>query len=242
MLSSFRAAVVTARRDEQLYFAALLPEETIANALGEARELWQGWIYTPAVTVWVFLAQCLSPDHSCREAVAKLVAWRVARGQRACSAETGGFCIARQQLPETADLAQLYRRRWEAELNLRSLKVVLQMDQLRCKTPDRVRNELWLHLTAYNLLRKVVALAAEQAECEPRDLSFKGALQTLLNFLPLLSNAMSAATWCAELLTAIATHAVGDRPDRYEPRLVKRRPKQYKHLKEPRANYKRRAK
>jgi hypothetical protein len=53
MLSSFRAAVATARRDEQLYFAALLPEETIANALGEARELWQGWIYTPAVTATI---------------------------------------------------------------------------------------------------------------------------------------------------------------------------------------------
>ena len=40
---------------------------------------WQGWIYSPAVTIWVFLAQCLSADHSCREAVAQLIAWRLAR-------------------------------------------------------------------------------------------------------------------------------------------------------------------
>jgi IS4 transposase len=51
-----------------------------------------------------------------------------------------------------AELAQLYRRRWQAELNLRSLKVVLQMDHLRCKTPHRVRNEFYMHLLAYNLL------------------------------------------------------------------------------------------
>src|SRR5262249_11356808 len=78
-----------------------------------------------------------------------------------------------------AELALLYRRRWQAELHLRSLKVVLQMDHLRCQTPERVRNELWMHLLAYNLIRKVVALAACQAGVEPWQLSFKGALQTL---------------------------------------------------------------
>src|SRR5436190_3966507 len=51
------------------------------------------------------------------------------------------------------DLASLYRRRWQAELNLRSLKVVLGMDVLRCKSPDMVRKEIWVHLLAYNLLR-----------------------------------------------------------------------------------------
>jgi hypothetical protein len=77
-----------------------------------------------------------------------------------------------------------------------------------------VRNELHLHLTADNLIRKAVTLAAEKTGCEPRDLSFKGALQTLLNFLPLLSATTSSSTWCEQLLAAIATHRVGDRPDR----------------------------
>src|SRR5262249_58457138 len=51
------------------------------------------------------------------------------------------------------DLEELYRRRWQAELNLRSLKVVLQMDVLRGKSPDIVRKEVWAHLLAYNLVR-----------------------------------------------------------------------------------------
>jgi len=72
VLGSFRAGVRAARRHESLYFAALLPEERILQAFGSARLLWQGWAYTPAVTVWVFLSQCLSMDHSCREAVARL--------------------------------------------------------------------------------------------------------------------------------------------------------------------------
>lgn len=52
------------------------------DAFGEASRLWQGWIYTPAVTIWVFLAQCFSADHSCRDAVARLIAWRLAQGLR----------------------------------------------------------------------------------------------------------------------------------------------------------------
>jgi hypothetical protein len=102
MLDSFRAAVTAARRHEDLYFAALLSEQSILDALGSASSLWQGWVYTPVVTVWVFLSQCLSADHSCRDAVARLAAWRVTNGLSPCSAETGGYCIARSHLPEEA--------------------------------------------------------------------------------------------------------------------------------------------
>jgi putative transposase len=102
MFNSFRDAVLLARRDRGLYFAALLDEQTILDAFGSASSLWQSWIYTPAVTVWVFLSQCLSPDHSCRESVARLVAWRVAQGFAPCSAETGAYCTAREALPEEA--------------------------------------------------------------------------------------------------------------------------------------------
>lgn len=102
MVHSFRTAVADARRHGDLYFAALLSEDHIQKAFGTARWLWHGWIYTPAVTVWVFLSQCLSADHSCREAVARLIAWRVARGLKPCSAETGAYCTARNDLPEEA--------------------------------------------------------------------------------------------------------------------------------------------
>jgi hypothetical protein len=99
---AFRRALAEARRHGNLYFAGLLAEDHIAEAFGPARQFWQGWIYTPAVTVWVFLAQCLSPDHSCRDAVAQLLAWLLASGRRRCSAKTGAYCTARDRLPEDA--------------------------------------------------------------------------------------------------------------------------------------------
>jgi hypothetical protein len=450
MFASFRSAAATARKHGDLYFAALLPQETILSAFGSASSLWQGWVYTPAVTVWVFLSQCLSPDHSCRDAVTRLAAWRVAQELPPCSAETGAYCTARAQLPEeacralvrrtgqdleaeappewlwhgrrvrvvdgstvtmpdtaenqaeypqqknqqpgcgfpiarlvvvfslavgtvlnatlgkcegkqtgenslfrtlhdslepsdvvlfdryfsgwcdivlltqrgvdvvvrkhqlratdfrrgqrlglddhlicwpkpqrpqwmsqedyaalpeqlvlrevrvrvrqrgfrtrnllvvttlldvaefvAAEIAQLYRCRWQAELNLRSIKIVLEMDHLRCKTPHRVRNEISMHLVAYNLIRRAMAMAAIEAGVCPWQVSFKGALQAVSAFLPLLVSCMPLASGCSALVSCIAAHLVGNRPDRYEPRLVKRRPKTYKHLREPRANYKR---
>lgn len=451
MVHSFRAAVTEARRHGDLYFAALLSEDRIRKAFASARSFWQGWLYTPAVTVWVFLSQCLSADHSCRDAVARLIAWRLAQGLPACAAETGAYCTARGDLPEQAlqalmrdsgkqgedeapqswlwhgrkvrvvdgstvtmpdteanqaaypqqksqkrgcgfpiarilavfslsvgtvlqaaiskyegkqtgenslfrrlhealadgdvviadryfsgwfdiallldrgvdvavrkhqkrrtdfrtgerlgnndhrvswtkparppwmsapqyrelpheltlrevrirvaqkgfrtktlvvvttlldaeqypaeEIAILYRRRWQAELHLRSLKIVLQMDHLRCKTPERVRNEFYTHLLGYNLIRGVMAVAAMKSSVSPWEISFKGTLQTLNQFLPLLASRVSSEAWCEALLIAIATHPVGHRPDRIEPRVIKRRPKQYKRMREPRQNYRNR--
>ncbi len=448
---AFRRAVAEARRRGDLYFAGLLPEDRILEAFGRARWIWQGWIYSPAVTLWVFLAQCLSADHSCREAVAQLIAWRLGRGLKRCSADTGAYCTARERIPEeaclqlaretgraveeqapsewrwrsrrvldvdgstitmpdtpenqaeypqvpgqrrgcgfpiarivvvfslavgtvldaaigryqgkqtgenslfrtlygllregdvvladryfsgwfdlallrgrgvdsvvhkhqlratdfrtgqrlgpndhlvcwskparpdwmsqqqyaalpdhltlrevrvvvrqkgfrtkelvivttlldaelypAAEIAILYRRRWQAELHLRSLKIVLQMDQLRCKTPHRVRNEFYMHLVAYNLIRQVMAVSAQEAGVEPWTISFKGTLQTIAHLLPLLNTRIATTDWCAALLAAIATHLVGNRPNRFEPRVRKRRPKKYKLMREPRQNYRRR--
>jgi hypothetical protein len=144
---------------------------------------------------------------------------------------------AQQYPPE--EIALLYRWRWQAELNLRSLKTVLQMDQLRCKTPHRVRNEFYMHLVAYNLIRQVLAVAAQRAGVEPWTISFKGTLQTLGKFLPWLASNVSNSLWCDTLLDAIAAHVVGDRPNRFEPRVRKRRPKKYKLMLHPRNHYKR---
>jgi hypothetical protein len=450
MFESLRSAVWRANRRKDLSFAALLDEQVIIAAFGEASSLWRGWIYTPAVTVWVFLSQCLSADHSCREAVARLVAWRVQHDQPACSLETGAYCSARDALPEAvcgelvrqtgrsveaeapaewlwhgrrvrlvdgstvtmpdtrenqaeypqaksqlpgcglpiarilvvfslavgtvlesvighykgkgtgetamlrsishalqpgdlllgdrafagwfdmallmrqgvelvirqhaqrhsdfrkgeriergdhlirlpkppcpewmerkeydalpdelelreirvtitqqgfrsknllvittlrdaaeftaAEIAQLYRRRWQAELNLRSLKQTLQMDHLRCKTPSRVRKEFHMHLVAYNLLRGVMAAAAFSSKLRPWQISFKATLQLLSNFLPGLTDNMPCEDGLEALLTAIATQRVGNRPDRFEPRRVKRRPKPHPLMQKPRNQYKR---
>jgi hypothetical protein len=137
-----------------------------------------------------------------------------------------------------ADLADLYRQRWQAELHLRSLKDVLGMDHLRCRTPHRVRNEILMHLTAYNLIRRVMAAAALEAGTAPRHVSFKGTLQTVNAFLPMLHSGVPLETWLRTLLASVATHSVGHRPDRAEPRRVKRRPKPYPLLQQPRAEYK----
>jgi FOG: Transposase and inactivated derivatives len=452
MFISFQSAVARTRRQGDLYFAALLDAQTISEAFGSARSLWQGWIYTPSVTVWVFLSQCLSGDHSCRDAVARLIAWRTSQGLKACSADTGAYCLARDAVPETAcrelvqraggeveqqaaaewqwrgrrvrvvdgatitmadtpenqaeypqqrsqrpgcglpiarivvifslsvgtvldaamgkyqgkqtgenslfrtlhdsltegdvvladryfsgwfdigllrergvdivvrkhqlratdfrtgrrlgkddhvvpvpkpqrprwmsveehtalpavlelrevrvrvkqkgfrtkslvvvttltdaesypatDIADLYRRRWQGELHLRSLKAVMQMDHLRCKTPHRVRNEFFMHLLAYNLIRRMMAMAAGEVKIPPWQISFKGTLQTLSNFLPLLGTCLPLTAGCQTLIDCIASHIVGRRPDRYEPRRIKRRPKSHDLLMKARHEYQREA-
>lgn len=452
MLNTFRNSVLHARKEKGLYFSALLDEKTITESFGRAMELWHGWIYSPSVTIWVFLSQCLSPDHSCRDAVARLMAWMVTQGRKPCSPETGAYCTARDSLPEAAceelvrvtgrdleaqapvnwlwhgrrvrvvdgssvtmsdtkenqaeypqqsgqepgcgfpiarilvvfslsvgvvleavigkyqgkltgenslfraihnrferndivvgdryfsgwfdtmllqerwidvvvrkhqaratdfrrghrlgrndhlvfwkkpsrpdwmtlehyaqlpkelavremrvlvtqrgfrskevlvittlldpeeftmdEIADLYRRRWQAELHLRTLKIEMKMDRLRCKTPHRVRNEFFMHLLAYNLVRRVMALAAADQFIPPWQVSFKGTLQTINNFLPLLLTVMPCDAGCQALTRCVVAHPIGRRPDRVEPRLVKRRPKQYKSLRQPRDAYKKQA-
>src|SRR5262249_24134438 len=142
------------------------------------------------------------------------------------------------------DVATLYRARWHNELDLRSLKSAMQMEELRCKTPERVRKEVWTHLLAYNLIRTVMAQPAARHGVAPRTISFTGAMQTLEAFQPLLEfgaaqDAASRLRLYHDLLDAIATHRVGDRPDRYEPRLKKRRRNNYDWLTKPRAEMKR---
>jgi hypothetical protein len=442
-------------QDGSMPFTNVLTEGVIAQALSTVTG-WLDRIFSPLVTLWVFLGQVLSADHSCRAAVARLIAHRLARGQRPCSAETGAYCQARKRLPEkffsavacsvgraldakarrrwlwkgrrvymfdgttvsmpdtpenqeaypqvynqkpgagfpiarlgaiislwcgailtlgvcryagqgqgevsllrslwdilrprdvlltdcllanwtniwllqqrgvelvsrlnkanrTADfrrgrrlgdddhivrwfkptsirsldgntyralpeyitiretrirvvqpgfrtksivvvttlldsqqttkedLATLYRARWNNELDLRSIKSTMQMRDLRCKTPELVRKEIWTHVLAYNLIRTMMAQAAARQDIVPRSISFKGAIQTLEAFQPLidLRTARDAAHRLRlyhYLLDAIATHRVADRPDRYEPRLKKRRRNHYGWLTRPRAEIKR---
>ena len=149
--------------------------------------------------------------------------------------------------PEQAtkeELAGLYRARWNNELDLRSLKSTMQMGELRGKTPESVRKEVWAHVLAYNLIRTVMAQAAARHKFPPRSISFKGAMQTLEAFQPLLARgpARDAAGRRAlyhEVLDAIATHRVADRPDRFEPRLKKRRKDYCGWFTQPRAELKR---
>jgi Transposase DDE domain len=142
------------------------------------------------------------------------------------------------------ELAALYRARWNNELDLRSLKSTMQMGELRGKTPESVRKEVWAHVLAYNLIRTVMAQAAARHELPPRSISFKGAMQTLDAFGPLLARgpargAAGRRDLYHEVLDAIATHRVADRPDRFEPRLKKRRKDYCGWFTKPRAELKR---
>ena len=133
---------------------------------------------------------------------------------------------------------------WQIELDLRSLKQTLQMDVLRCKTPELARKEIWVHVLAYNLIRTVMAQAAARRGAEPRSISFKGAVQTLEAFQPALALVGERAPELrrllyGQLLAAVASHRVADRPDRVEPRRRKRRPKPYDRLMKPRHEAKR---
>jgi Transposase DDE domain len=435
--------------DAALPFAPLLSPDRVARVLAEVGATGRDCVYTPALTLWAFLSQCLCPDGSCRRAVARVLAWLLSRGARACSAKTDPYCKARQRLPlalfprlvratgrdlagqlpdgwrwrghrvklvdgstvtmpdtpalqaaypqqcqqapglgfpiarivvvfclatgaaldaamgryqgkatgenklfrALADgidaddvvvgdryygsfwelallnrrrahgvfrahharrvdfragrrlgpndhivpwrrpaqrpdgmdaataaelpaelpvrevrvvvrqpgfrtrvlvlattlldpraypvdaLADLYRRRWHTELNLRSLKGPLGLGVLRCKSPAMVQKEFWARLLAYNLIRGVMAQAALAHGTRPERVSFTGAVQTLAECAPLVLSADArarAALWTT-ILAAIAGHRVGDRPDRTEPRAKKRRPKAYPLLRQPRA-------
>jgi hypothetical protein len=83
-----------------LPFTDVLTERSVTQALKALNVVWLDRVYSPLVTLWVFLGQVLSRDHSCRAAVARLIAHRISRGERACSAETGAYCQARKRLPE----------------------------------------------------------------------------------------------------------------------------------------------
>src|SRR3954454_3123364 len=437
-------------QDGALPFSDILTEDFIRQALNAVDGVWKDRIYTPLVTLWVFLTQVLSADHSCRGAVARFIAHRLSRGESRCSAETGAYCQARKRLPEkifaavaclvgraldakvdkrwlwkgrrvylfdgttvimpdtpenqqaypqvynqkrglgfpiarvgaltslacgailnlgvcryagkgqgevsllrqlwdvlrpgdvllgdrlmsgwvgmyllkqrgvdtvsrlsahrradfrkgtrlgkddhlvvwrkptsirsvdrkaynelpgsitvrearfrveqpgfrtrsivvvttildpeqasAEELASLYRARWNNELDLRSIKVTLQMDMLRCKTPELVRKEIWAHVLAYNLIRTVMAQAAAGEGVAPRSISFKATLQVLEAFRPLIADRADVgpgdlAAFYERLLRAIAVHRVGDRPDRFEPRMVRKGPRGYEELKRPR--------
>jgi hypothetical protein len=133
-------------------------------------------------------------------------------------------------------IGDLYERRWEGEVDIRSIKSTMQMDVLRCKTPEMVHKEIWTHLLAYNLLRTVMAVAATMNDIEPRKVSFKGAKQAVTAFAPKIEAARpeDRGRLIDALLTTIAYHRVGDRSGRWEPRARKRRPRKANRLMQPR--------
>jgi putative transposase len=134
------------------------------------------------------------------------------------------------------EIAQLFRLRWHVELDLRNIKTSLRLDDLRGKTPETVRREIRVHWLAYNLIRKVTAQAALSHETLPRQLSVAGELASVAGAWSLASvaDASLLSMHATTQHRGIAWSRVGHRPDRVEPRAIKRRPKSHKLLNQPR--------
>ena len=138
-----------------------------------------------------------------------------------------------RQVPK-GELYDLYACRWHVELDIRNLKTTLGMEVLRCLTPQMVEKELRVYLLAYNLIRLLMAQAAQHAGLHPRELSFKHTVQ-----LWSVWTATALRTEPVEFFRLIAQLTVGNRPGRIEPRARKRRPKSHPWLKVPRAEARR---
>lgn len=132
-----------------------------------------------------------------------------------------------------AVLKALYKRRWEIEVDFRSLKTTMGMETLSCKTPEMNEKEMWVYFLAYNLIRLLMCQSAFLADLLPRQISFKHTLQLWLAWSQ--QGAYDHPEIERQLLVLIAQQRVGNRPGRIEPRVVKRRPKAYSLLREPRA-------
>lgn len=134
------------------------------------------------------------------------------------------------------DVAELYRCRWLVELDIRDIKVTLGMDVLRCQSPEMVRREMWVCLLAYNLIRQTMLEAALLTKRSPRELSFTAALQKTAAAWAVLAMAASNlhVLLSDTMRRDLSGHRVGNRPNRVEPRAVKRRPKPHALLTESR--------
>jgi hypothetical protein len=134
-------------------------------------------------------------------------------------------------------LTCLYGLRWQAaEVNLRHLKTTLAMEMLRAKKPEMVRKEIWSHFLAYTLLRSLLWQAAATSAHTPFQLSLQGARQQLNQMLPLLAVLTKPVRQKLYrlLLEKVAANLLPIRPNRSEPRVVKRRPKPFPRMQQPR--------
>ena len=206
--------------------------KTVLKSLGPGDRLIQ-WLKSkpgpawPDKTTWQALPQTLT----LRE-----ITFQVAvKGFRVETITVVTTLLDPERFPADA-FADLYRRRWSAELFLRDIKTTMGMDLLRCKTPEMVHKELAIHLVAYNLVRLAMLEAARKHNAPVERLSFKGTLSTIRSWTPIfaaLGKPRRRALWKA-LLDCLAADLLPHRPNRLEPRARKRRPKNYQLLNKPR--------
>ena len=138
-----------------------------------------------------------------------------------------------QRTIHKGELLALYEQRWHVELDIRNIKTTMGMDVLSCMTPEMVDKEVMVYLLAYNMIRLLMAQAALQSQCHPRQLSFRHAVQLWIAWITRVPSGQHESLR-DELFVWMAQIRVGHRPGRVEPRARKRRPKPYPWLKESR--------
>lgn len=135
-------------------------------------------------------------------------------------------------------LGELYFQRWTVELHFRELKTFLGMEILRCRSPHMIKRELLMHTIAYNVIRHVMQSASLRNHKPLSRISFKGSLDTLRHWAPILDAARKSPRkqrrLLLDMLRLIAADTILERPGRSEPRAKKRRPKNFQLLTKPR--------
>ncbi len=131
-------------------------------------------------------------------------------------------------------LAELYGLRWQVEIDLRHLKTTMKMEHIQSKTPEMVRKEFYCHLLAYNLIRATLWEAGIKHNVRPLRLSYTGAIQHVLSFVPMLAIMKNRDIIYGVMLTIISQGKLLDRPFRVEPRMVRSKKRSFPRLTRPR--------
>jgi hypothetical protein len=218
-------------------FIALLQrkEVDVVLRLHQARRTTEGrvcWAKPQRKTeTWTKALWAELPD----ELSLRVVTFRVAvKGFRTKEVTVVTTLLDEKQYPDET-IAELYRQRWSVELFFREIKTTLGLDVLRCQSPDLIEKEVWMQVIAYNVIRALMLEAAKAHRVPVDRLSFKGTVDTLRQWTPLLAPSLFISRVARkELLRIIAADQLPRRPNRSEPRAVKRRPKCYQLLNQPR--------
>lgn len=125
------------------------------------------------------------------------------------------------------DLAQLYGRRWQVELDIRDIKTTLGMDFINVQSPSMVRKEIWVHMLCYNLARSIMTHACVVTGLAFEEASFKGSLNIITAMADALGTRELSPEMYEQMLKGIAQARLRRRPNRSEPRVIKRRKKDY---------------
>lgn len=141
-----------------------------------------------------------------------------------------------------SELASMYFKRWNVELYFRDLKTTLGMDVLRCRTPDMVLKEITMYFIVYNIIKLINYESIDVKEKIADSISFKSSVQVLNyyanNVTETLLKGKSATANLNTIVDKIKGYKLYKQEGRFEPRVVKRRPKPFKLLVKPRSDLK----